>query len=360
MSVSTEQIATRTAGDYADQLLQAALGTIEVMSIYLGGRLGWYRALADGEPATPKELIARAGGNERYAREWLEQQAVYGLLEVEEGVARRFSLSPAAAEVLTDPHNLNYLAPLARMLSASAIQLPKLADAFRDGGGVNWAEFGEDARESQADMNRPWYEKALPAALARVPEVHEVLQRPGARLADIGFGFGWSSIALAKAYPQATVHGFDLDRPSVDAATRNAVVAGVDDRVQFSPADAAAIDDESFDAIFAFECIHDMAHPVEVLTAARRALKPDGVMVVMDEAVAESFTAPGDDTEKLMYGFSILLCLADGLSHDHSVGTGTVMRPATLRRYARQAGFRDVAVLPIDDFGFWRFYRLHV
>lgn len=359
MAISTEEMASKTAEDFAEDLFQSALGTIQVMSIYLGDRLGWYRALAEGGPASARELVERGGGNERYAQEWLEQQAAYGLLEVSEGVERRFILSDAAAEVLTDTSSLNYLAPLARMLSASAIQLPKLADAFRNGGGVNWADFGDDARESQADMNRPWFEHALPGALEGVDEVHKVLSRPGARIADIGYGFGWSSIALAKAYPQATVHGFDIDGPSAAAAAKNAEEAGVGDRVTFSADDGAAIDDTCFDAIFAFECIHDMSHPVEVLTAARRALKSDGVMVVMDEAVGESFSAPADDTEKLMYGFSILLCLPDGLSHDHSVGTGTVMRPETLKRYARQAGFRDVSILPIDDFGFWRFYRLH-
>jgi hypothetical protein len=78
----------------------------------------------------------------------------------------------------------------------------------------------------------------------------------------------------------------------------------------------------------------------------------------MDEAVRDSFEAPGDDTEKLMYGFSTLICLPDGMAHEGSVGTGTVMRIGTLRDYARAAGFADIDVLPIDDFGFWRFYRL--
>jgi len=82
------------------------------------------------------------------------------------------------------------------------------------------------------------------------------------------------------------------------------------------------------------------------------------MVIVMDEAVQESFTAPGDDLERLMYGYSLLVCLPDGLTHDHSVGTGTVMRPETLRRYAREAGFEDLSILPTGEFGFWRFYHL--
>ena len=97
---------------------------------------------------------------------------------------------------------------------------------------------------------------------------------------------------------------------------------------------------------------------MEVLAAVRAAVRPGGPVVVMDEAVNDAFAAPGDDTERLMYGFSTLICLPDGLAHPGSVGTGTVMRPDTLRGYARAAGFGDVEVLPIEDFGFWRFYRL--
>jgi hypothetical protein len=124
-------------------------------------------------------------------------------------------------------------------------------------------------------------------------------------------------------------------------------------------ADAAGLAEGGFDAAFAFECIHDMPQPVEVLAAMRRAVASGGPVVVMDEAVGDAFTAPGDEVERLMYGFSLFICLPDGMAHPSSVGTGTVMRPETLRRYAVEAGFAGVDTLPIEDFGFWRFYRLH-
>jgi predicted O-methyltransferase YrrM len=345
----------QTTEEFAERVFRSALGTVEVLSIHLGDRLGWYRALARG-PATADELVARAGGAPRYATEWLEQQAASGILTV--GDDGRFGLPAGAAEVLTDTASLNYLAPLARMLSAAATQLPALVDAYRTGGGVGWAQFGTDMRESQADMNRPWFEHALPGALAGVADLDEVLRRPGARIADIGTGAGWSAIALARAYPEAAVEGFDVDPPSIELATANARAAGLGDRVSFHHADAAGLGDRGFDAAFAFECVHDMPHPVEVLAAIRAAVRPGGPVVVMDEAVNDSFAAPGDDTERLMYGFSTLICLPDGMAHPGSVGTGTVMRPDTLRGYARAAGFGDVEVLPIEDFGFWRFYRL--
>ena len=112
-----------------------------------------------------------------------------------------------------------------------------------------------------------------------------------------------------------------------------------------------------YDAVFAFECIHDLPDPVGVLAAMRRLAGDDGAVVVMDERVAETFTAPGDDVERLMYGYSLMCCLADGMSHQPSAGTGTVMRPSTLRRYAVEAGFADVEILDIAN-DFFRFYRL--
>lgn len=357
-----------TTDELAERIFGALLGTVDIVSIYLGDRLGWYRSLAADGPATAPALAERTGTHPRYAREWLEQQAVTGLLTVQEpgrsetgpepADARVYSIPPATQEVLTDEASLSYLAPLARMFGAVGPQLGGLLDAYRLGGGVSWDQLGADARESQADANRPWYELRLADALAGVPSVHDPLSAPGAAIADVGCGAGWSSIALAKAYPGATIHGFDIDAPSVAMATANATAQGVSDRVTFTAGDAAGMPAERFAAAFAFECVHDMPRPVEVLAAARASLAPGGFMVVMDEAVAEEFAPDGDELERIMYGFSLLVCLPDGMSGRDSAGTGTVMRPSTLRRYAEQAGFSSFEVLPVEDFGFWRFYLL--
>jgi ubiquinone/menaquinone biosynthesis C-methylase UbiE len=175
---------------------------------------------------------------------------------------------------------------------------------------------------------------------------------------DVGCGAGWSSIALAKAYPSATVLGIDVDQPSVDMAIAHAQQEGMAERVQFLHQDAASLPEGTVDIVFAFECVHDMPRPVEVLSAVRRTLAPQGSLIVMDEAVADTFTPNGDELERMMYGFSLFVCLPDGLSSTPSVGTGTVMRPSTLQAYGQSAGFETFEVLPIEDFGFWRFYRL--
>lgn len=359
--------APATAEAFAERLLASTLGAVEILSVYLGDRLGWYQALAQAETLTSEELAGVTDTQERYAREWLEQQAAVGILELvrpeagraADGAPAAFRLPAAHGEVLTDEHSLAFLAPLARFFGAIGPKLPRLLEVYRHGGGVSWAELGDDARESQAAANRPWFERQLGAALASVPAVHDILAKPGARVLDVGCGMGWSTISLARAYPEAQLVGVDVDAPSVTAARANARAEGLEERVDFRAADAAELAAAGpFDAAFAFECIHDMPRPVEVLSAVRAAVRIDGAVVVMDEAVADELATPANEVDRMMYGYSLFVCLPDSMSSPPSVATGTVMRPATLRRYAQQAGFADVEVLPIQDFSFFRFYRL--
>lgn len=359
MTTLTDHPVSANAEAFAEQFFGAAGSALEMISAYLGDRLGYYQALADHGPTTPDELATRTGTHPRYTREWLEQQAVIGWLETTaDGDGRRYHLSDGAAEVLTSKHSLLYSAPLARLFGL-ATQLPALLDAYRTGGGVPWSQFGADARESIADLNDPWFTHALPEVLRSTASIDRVLRHPGARIADIGCGAGSSSVALARTYPDATVDGFDIDPPSIAMARERAHAEQLDDRVFFSTLDAAELTG-SYDAVFALECLHDLPRPVEALAAARRALRPGGVVVVMDGAVGEEFTAPGDFIEKFCYSVSLLVCLPDAMAHQPSAATGTVMRPDTLRSYARAAGFSDIDVLPIEDFGMWRFYRMVV
>jgi 2-polyprenyl-3-methyl-5-hydroxy-6-metoxy-1,4-benzoquinol methylase len=350
--------------EFAGRVMSTSLAAMEALSIYIGERLGLYGALADGYAVTPSELAARAGIHERYAREWLEQQAVAGILDVAEHStdhsARRYRLAAEHAHVLADHDSLYYLSPLVRLVTSATGALPRLLEAYRGGHGVDWSEYGADAREGQAAINRPAFLQLVGSEwFPAVPDVHARLQSdPPARVADIGCGAGWSSIGIARAYPLARVDGYDLDAASVELATENAHAAGLGDRVRFHLRDASdAALAGRYDLVTIFEALHDMSRPVEALSTVRRLLTEGGAAIVVDERVAEEFTAPGDDIERMMYGWSILICLANGLTDQPSAATGTVMRPSLLREYAQQAGFADIEVLPIEN-DFFRFYRL--
>lgn len=347
-----------------ERLFAGALGMIDLQLAYVGDRLGLYRALARSD-ASAGELAGVTGCDARYVREWLEQQAVAGILAVDDVVLgpedRRYHLPAPFAEVLIDRDSLNYLAPFARMMIGVARQLPAVLDAFRTGGGVPYADYDLDFCEGQADMNRTMFVNQLASEwLPALPDVHErLLADPPARVADVACGAGHSSLALARAYPAARVDGFDLDEISIALARRNlATEPDLADRVTFAVRDAVAPGRPgAYDVVTIFEAIHDMPRPVDALRGVRASLTDGGSVLVADERVAETFTAPGDEVEQLMYGYSVLHCLPVGMAERPSAMTGTAMRPDTLRRYAREAGFRDVEVLPIKH-DFWRFYRL--
>lgn len=79
-----------------------------------------------------------------------------------------------------------------------------------------------------------------------------------------------------------------------------------------------------------------------------------GTVQIADMKAARQFTAPGDDLERLLYGFSLLICLPDSMSSPGSAATGTVLRPGTVRDYAIQAGYTRIDTLPVDH-DLWRF-----
>ncbi len=347
-----------------ERIFESSIAMMELLSVYVGERLGLYRALAEGGGATAPELAAATGTHERYVREWLEQQAVCGILDVQDvraqPEARRYRLPEGHDEVLLERDSLHYMTPLAQQLVGASRPLSAILEAFKTGSGVPYPEYGEDMREGIAYANRAMFVNLMGSEwLPAVPDVHERLQSdPPARVADIGCGTGWSSISIARAYPQARVDGFDLDQASIEEARVNAEAEGLANRVDFRVQDAT--DPElsgRYDLAIAIECIHDMSRPVEALKAMRSVVGEDGKVIVVDERVGESFTAPGDEIERLYYGFSILHCLPVGMAEQPSAGTGTVMRPETLRRYAAEAGFSRVEDLPIEN-EMWRFYRL--
>jgi ubiquinone/menaquinone biosynthesis C-methylase UbiE len=230
---------------------------------------------------------------------------------------------------------------------------------YRTGAGVPWSAFGTDGIEAQADTNRPLALKVLPREwLPAIPDVHERLSAGGARVADVACGGGWSSIGIALAYPEVRVDGYDVSVESIELARANARAAGVADRVSFHVLDASGpAPDGAYDLVLVLEAVHDMARPVEALATMRALSSGRGAVLVIDERTNETFTAPGDESERALYGFSLFCCLPAGRSETPSAATGTVMRPDTLRGDARDAGFADVEVLPIEHDAF-RLYRL--
>jgi SAM-dependent methyltransferase len=339
-------------------------GGLHILTLYLGARLGLFRALADHPNSTGDELAARLGLDARYVSEWLQAEAIAGVIETD-GDDYRASpsrLAPGAMTVLLDETSPLYLGGFLPVLPAIGRVLPDIAEAYRTGAGVPYSAYGADAVAAQAAMNRPAYVNELAAHwLPAMPEIDRRLRdstRP-AKVIDVGCGEGWAAIELARAFPAIRVVGLDIDPTSIERARRHAAEAGLADRVTFRLGDASngGFGEDRFDLVLFLESLHDLPRPVEALVGARASLAEAGAVIVMDERVAERRPAAGDQLETFFATVSVLWCLPQARVDPSSASPGTVIRPGMVTSLARAAGFERVEVQPIDNM-FWRFYRL--
>jgi 2-polyprenyl-3-methyl-5-hydroxy-6-metoxy-1,4-benzoquinol methylase len=343
---------------FVQRMGDATLGAFDVASTYLGLKLGFYRSLADEGPATAAELAGRTGTDERLVREWLEQQGATELLAASNDDGEwRFALPPGHAGVLLDPDAPDGIAGTMLSLVAELAQVPRLVDSFRTGVGIPYADYGPDEAEGQAMGTRPIYRTEIKSWFSAVPDLTERLATGSARVLDIGCGTGWSSVSIAQAFPGVRVEGVDLNPGSIEAARRVAAAEGVTDRVTLEVRDAATLSGAGYDVVTMFEMVHDLARPVEALRVAREALGPGGVVLVADEPVGDAYAGPATEEERRHYGWSLLHCLPASMTEPGSAATGTLMRPDTVRRFAREAGFAAVEVLPVNSVAF-RLYLL--
>jgi len=338
--------------EFAGGLFGACLAVMELANVELGIRLGLYEALAGAGPLTPAELASRAGIAERYAREWLEQQAAAGVVEVDDPAKpagdRRFQLPNAHAHVLLEDDSEACMKPCAAVVPWVAKAIDIMVEEFRHGTGAAFGLF--DLHDLQAAFTRPVFVNHLTQHwLPALPEVQAKLDSGApVRIAEVGCGEGLAAIVIARAYPNAVVDGFDLDDASIAVAQRDAAAAGVGDRARFQVRDAAdpAIEGD-YDLVMAIEMLHDVPDPVGILRTMRRLAGPSGAVLVVDERTEERFTVPSGEMERFFYAFSTLHCLAVSMQ-DGGVGTGTVIRPDTVRRYAVDAGFTTIDILDVE------------
>ena len=336
----------------AGNLFMACLATMELANVELGLRLGLYETLHGAGAVTPGELAAKAGIAERYAREWLEQQAVAGIVDVDDttkpALGRRFTLCNAHAHVLLDDDSDACMKPCAGVVPWVGKAIDIMVEEFRAGDGAAFGLF--DVHDLQAAFTRPVFANHLTQSW--LPALTDVQAKLTAgervRIAEVGCGEGLAAIRIARAYPNAEIDGFDLDDASIAAARKAAADAGVSDRARFEVRDAAdpTIEGE-YDLVMAIEMLHDVPDPVGILRTMKTLAGASGAVLVVDERTEDTFTVPTNEMERFFYAFSTLHCLAVSMQ-DGGAGTGTVIRADTLRGYARDAGFGDVEVLDVE------------
>lgn len=333
-----------------------AASTFASVACAIGDRLGLFKVLAAHGPLTEVELATRAKINARYAREWGAVLASHGYLAYDPQRGT-FALPPAHAAVLADEGGPSFLGGLYEELHAVASILEPLTEKIRNGGGLSIGDYPPTMAEGISRLTTGWFDHHLVQTwLPTMPDVVASLQK-GIHVGDIGSGHGKACIQLAKAYPNSTFVGFDVDPDAVEIATKRAKAAGVSDRVKFKLADASKSFHERFDLLTAFDVFHDMVHPSDAFVQAREALKAGGSLFLVDIASKGDIENNQGPLGTAFYGFSLTYCLTVSMAHDgEALGTAGLPEPV-VRDMAQRAGFSSVTRLPIED-PFNAMYRL--
>ena len=264
--------------EFAGRLTEVFTGSMLTYMIDLGHRTGLIAAAAEG-PGTSQALADRAGLTERYVREWLGAMVTGGIVDYDPPT-KTYSLLPERAACLTE--GAFNLAPMAQMLTHLGKHVHQVARAFREGGGVPYAEYRPEFTDVMDSLWREIYDALLvDEYLPLVPGLAGQLEA-GARVADVACGTGHALVLLARSFPASTFVGYDLDDGAIARARAEATGAGLTN-VSFEVCDAARLEvDEPFDVVFVFDAIHDQVDPVGVLARIHTALTAGGCFVMKE------------------------------------------------------------------------------
>ncbi len=277
----------------------------------VGDRLGFYKTLAGGAH-TPADLAASTGTNERYVREWLNNQAAGGYVQYDASNGE-YSMSPEQALCLADPGGPVDLPGAYNIIEATFHALDRTIDNFRTGGGMEWGEHHPCLFHGTERFFRAGYNANLMASW--LPALDGVTARlaSGAKVADVGCGHGASTILMALAYPDSEFIGYDYHAASIDIAREKAAAAGATN-ARFEVADATGYTDQDFDLIAFFDCLHDMGDPAGAARHARSALKPDGTCMLVEPFANDRVEDNHNPVGRLMYGASSQICVPVSLA----------------------------------------------
>lgn len=326
-----------------DEFMGRAVGdlgaAVSGVMVYLGDRLGLYKAMAGAGSLTPAALAERTGTDERYVREWLDNQAAGGYVTYDPAT-RSYELPPEQALALADEDSPAFLPGGFYGIASMWVDAETFVEAFRTGRGVGWHEHDPRLFVGTERFFRPGYKNFLVSDwIPALDGVQEKLER-GAKVADVGCGHGASTVLMAQAFPSSTFVGYDYHEASVDTARKRAADAGVSDRVRFEVASAKDYPGTGFDLIAYFDCLHDMGDPLGAIVHARRALADDGTVMLVEPNAGDRPEDNHNPVGRAFYGFSTVICTMASKAQEVGLALGAQAGEARLRELFEQGGFR--------------------
>ena len=306
--------------------------------MYVGEKLGLYRAMDSAGPLTAQQLAERTATHERYVREWLNNQAAGGYVTYDPKNGT-YELPKEQALVLADDNSSVFIGGLFDVIAAMWASADRVADAFRTGEGVGWHEHDHRLFHGVERLFGPLYRGNLTAQWIPALDGVEARLHEGARVADVGCGHGVSTILMAQAYPNSTFYGFDYHEESIEAAKKAAAEAGVEDRVTFETATAKNFPGSEYDLICFFDCLHDMGDPVTAAAYAREALSETGTVMLVEPIAGDNVEDNFNPVGRLYYAGSTFLCTPSSLAQEVGLGLGAQAGEARLGQVMSEAGY---------------------
>ncbi len=322
---------------FVGRVLDDLGGMLSTAMALIGDKLGLYKAMADAGPLTSAELAERSGTAERYVRDWLVNQAAGGYVTYDPATGR-YTLPPEQALALTDENSPFFVAGGFQVITGIFRAEPRIAEAFRSGGGLCWGDQDAELFEGTERFFRPGYVGNLVSSWIPALEGVGAKLEAGASVADVGCGHGASTLILAQAYPRSRFYGFDNHAPSIERARDEAAKAGLADRVTFQVADAASFPGEGYALVAFFDCLHDMGDPVAAARRARETLAPDGTLLVVEPMAGERVEDNLNPLGRVLSAASALCCTANALATG-PVALGSMATEQQLREVMEAAGF---------------------
>jgi SAM-dependent methyltransferase len=336
--------------DFVLRMLNDLGGALSVPLVRIGDRLGLYKALHEQGPMTSTELASRAGIAERYAREWLSHQAASGYVTFDPDTGR-FSLPTEQAMVLAEPDSPVFMQGGFDLATTLMENQMLVEPAFRTGRGVGWGEQSQCLFCAAGRFFRPGYLNNLVSSwLPALDRVVEKLER-GARIADVGCGHGFSTVMMAKAFPNSTFIGYDFHPTSIEQARSHAEQHGVTANTRFEVALASDYPAEDLDLVTFFDCLHDMGDPAGAARHVRQTLKPDGSWMIVEPAAGDRLQDNLNPVSRLYYAASTMICVPTSLDQPVGAALGAQAGFATLSSVIRDGGFthvRQAVTTPIN------------
>ena len=307
--------------------------------LLVGDRLGLYRAMASGGPATSKELAKRTKTSERYIREWLGNQAAAGYVEYDKE-SGRYTLPPEHAMVLADESSPAFMVGGFDVADASFQGVERTAKAFKSGKGVAWGAQHPSLFRGTARFFGPGYRANLAGAwLSSLEGVVEKLHR-GAKVADVGCGHGISTSVMATAFPKSHFTGFDPHAPSVRDAKKHAAAAGAKKNTKFEVAMAAEFPGTGYDLVCFFDCFHDMGDPLGAAKHVKKSLAADGTFLLVEPFAGDSVEENLHPIGRAFYAASTQICVPASLSQRGAAALGAQAGEARIAQIMKKAGFK--------------------